>query len=715
MKRLIALLALLLPLSAQAQTPQSCTVFTPQISCNTATGLPVVTLYNSLAGSFDPSQIKITALTPGVQATPNPANPLALQLTGASAGQSVLLDLAAIATSAGSAEGLDKCCMGQLSVAIPPDFTCTAPPALSLSNICSAEPLSAESFEISCEIALHYAGPAPAPLALSLTQSAAGWEPLADPLASDNWSCAPAAAGSPIACQIDASLDPQAKWQDFTSTLITSFRAAKPFKTCATATAAGQSAEACWSTETPRLHLVKTAPETCAAGSPCRFTLTVSNPGPADYTGPLSITDSFRQTTPPTPGLGGFTAITPPLCDIADLNAGLCAGSVSLPAGGAQSYSLDWLPPDLGPAFPAGYTAVNCAEAASLAGTAMGDDLGFDGQDSLACASVTIPASAAATGASRGGSTPPPAEAPALRLVKTAEPCRVNAAAQSYLCPFTLTLTNTGPAAFAAPLALSDRFSDARIKTSSKDWTCTPTASGASCDSPALQLAPQASTSLQLDLELPGRSKPASFTNCAALGLTETAPSRANTALVQRILLAQGHAIGRADGKAGAKTRAAVAALQTELGLEPTGQIDEALLAQLLPPQGPESCVTVDLPAMPAPPLVCDRASTTKASGQCACRYPGMVRAGKSACACAKGTTLVAGKGCVKPRTPAKTQPKTPPKTQPKTPTQQQPPLRFCPNGLPEIPGVGCLNINIQKRPRQPSPNCDTSIKGSCF
>jgi peptidoglycan hydrolase-like protein with peptidoglycan-binding domain len=712
MKRLLALLALLLPLCAEAQTPQSCAAFTPEISCNAATGLPVVTLSNSLAGSFDPTQIKITSLTAGVQATPNPANPLALQLTGASAGQTVLLDLAALATGAGSAEGLDKCCMGELSVTIPPDFTCQRPPLLSLSNICTAEPASAETLDVTCEIALHFEGSPPAPLTLSAAQTGPGWSLTSEPIASDNWSCASPANG-PITCQIDASLEPQAQWQDFTSTLITSFRTPKTFETCATASATGQSAKACWSTETPRLHLAKSAPETCAAGAPCGFTLTVTNPGPADYAGPLSISEAFRETTPPTPGLGDFTAITPPLCDIADLNAGLCAGSVSLPAGASQDYTLDWLPPDLGAAYPEGYAALNCATAASLAGTATGDDTPFDGIEGLACASVKVPAQAGQTGASRGGPTPelPPAtDKPLLDLVKTADPCKVNTAAQSYLCRFDLTITNTGNTAFAGPIALSDRFNDAKIKTTPKDWTCAPTAFGALCDTPALQLAPQASTSLQIDLAVPGLAKGGSFDNCAALGLTDPEPSRENTALVQRILLEQGHNIGSADGVAGAKTRAAVATLQTERGLEPTGQIDPTLLTQLLPAQTAESCVTVDLPPMPAPPLVCDRASTTKTAGQCACRYAGMVRAGRSACTCTKGTTLVAGKGCVKVRT----QPKTPPKTQTTTPSTQ-PELRFCSNGLPEIPGVGCINLNLQKRPRTVSPTCNPNIKGSCF
>ncbi|MGV8950793.1 MAG: peptidoglycan-binding domain-containing protein [Cypionkella sp.] len=709
MRMLFALLALLLVSpQARADTPQSCTAFTPTLSCNTATGEPVVTLTNTLNGSFDPNQIRVTSLTEGVAALANPANPLALQLTGAHAGQSVALDLAAIAQGGGSTAGLDKCCMGALTIAIPPDFTCERPPALALSHVCTADPVSADAFDIICETILRYSGAAPtatAPLTLTTTETGDDWTLTDDVLASDNWSCPTPAAGSPITCQIDATRDPFVTWQDFTSTLITKFRASAPFETCA----ASGTAQACWSTDLPRLHLSKSAPETCPAGAPCSFTLTLTNPSTTDYTGPLSIQEAFRQTTPPTAGLGAFTAITPPLCALADLNAGLCAGEVSLPAGATQTYAVDWLPPDLGAGYPEGYSALNCAQAVSQAGTATGDDDPFGGIDGLACATAHVPATTTTT---RGG--PAVTMAPDLRLTKTAAPCDANKSSQSYSCPFTLSLTNMGSTPFNGPLDLTDRFGDPQpvdFTTASTDWTCTPNRQGALCDTSALSLPPNASTSFDMTLTLPALAKGGSFTNCAALGLTPDAlPDRQATAMVQRLLLAQNQPIGRADGQAGAKTRAAVADLQTGLGLDPNSQIDAALLTRLFnAATGPEACVTVDLPPLAAPPLRCDKATTTAADGSCACRYSGMNRAGKSACTCAKGSRLVAGKGCVKAKTPPKTPPKTPTKPEP-----QQIPLRFCPNGLPEIPGIGCVNINIHKTPKAINPNCNPAIKGSC-
>lgn len=702
MKRLFAMLALLLPIAAAAETPLSCTAFEPVVSCNAATGQPVVTLTNTLSAGFDPDQVRVSSLSEGVVAIPNPANPLTLQLTGAQAGETVVLNLSAIATGAGSAEGLDKCCMGDVSVNIPAGFVCEVPHELSLSHVCTADPAGADALDVLCEITLHYAGAAPTasdPLLLTVAPKGAGWSPIGEVLASDAWVCGEAVAGNPIACHLDASLDPLVDWRDFSTTVALAFRTPASFENCVTASIGPSTANACWSTDLPRLQIAKLAPEACAPGDVCSFDLEVSNPGSLAYDGPLSIEDGFRRSSPPSAGLGEFTAIDPPLCAIGDLNSGLCAGNVSLAAGAVQRYRIDWTAPDLG----ASYSALNCARVVSLAGTALGDDEPYGGIEGLACAEAHVVAHVVA-GASRGAAAPKPVEQGnvSLHLVKTAEPCTQNVAAQTYSCPFTLTLNNSGDADFIGPLVLSDSYGDAKpaeIATPDPDWTCAQTDQGAICDTPQISLAAQASFALPVSLTLPGLRKGGSLTNCAGLGMPEAdgtaGPER--VAMVQRILALQGQPIGPADGKTGPKTRAAVAALRADLGLEPSGGIDADLFASLLDKnafaQEKQSCVTVDLAPMPAPPLVCDRATAVKASGVCQCRFDGMVRAGKTACGCAKGSSFVGGKGCVKSKTPAKNQPKTPTKTPPK-----QPDLRICPNGLPEIPGIGCVNIDILKK-----------------
>ncbi|MGV8952119.1 MAG: peptidoglycan-binding domain-containing protein [Cypionkella sp.] len=689
--RLLILLALMLPGHALAQTPQACTAFTPEVSCNAATGLPIVTLHNTLAGSFDPNLIHITTATPGVTLMPNPSDPLALQLIGASAGQSITLSLDATAEGAGSAEGLDKCCMGDLSVTIPPGFTCERPTVFSLSHLCALEPIRATELGGLCTIALHYEGPAPevSPLLLSEHFEGMGWTLDGPVLSGEGWDCA-ALVGDTLNCKLPASAEPAADWQDFTSTLAVKLTTPRPFKSCASLITPAGKTEACWSSETPRLQLTKTAPATCAPGGTCSFEVTLTNPGTEAYNGPLSLQEAFRQTTPPTAGLGGFTAITPPLCPLADLNAGLCAGEVSLPAGAAQSYQIDWTPPDFG----APYSAVNCASAASLAGDALGDAEPFGGIAGLACATVQVTGEPPATAPEKT----PETGLPQLTLSKTApEPCKVNVSSQIYRCGFELTLTNQAASPFSGSVAVQDRFGKPFPSgVNTEGWTCDPTAEGLSCLVPDLFLAPQQATTFAMDLTLPGLAKGGSFENCARFAAPEAA--RDKSRLLQRLLLARGENIGKADGQIGAKTRAALVTLQAELGLEPTGAIDDQLMARILPDlPATEACVTVDLPPMPAPPLVCDKATTVKDGGTCACRYRGMQRAGKQACACAKGTTLVAGKGCVASRTPPKKQTKPSP-TQPQQPPRDPIPLRFCPNGLPEIPGVGCIQFNPKPR-----------------
>ncbi|MGD9915546.1 MAG: peptidoglycan-binding protein, partial [Rhizobiaceae bacterium] len=51
---------------------------------------------------------------------------------------------------------------------------------------------------------------------------------------------------------------------------------------------------------------------------------------------------------------------------------------------------------------------------------------------------------------------------------------------------------------------------------------------------------------------------------------------------IQALLNKNGYDAGGADGKMGAKTKAAIAAYQKDNGMEPTGEVDEALVRKLL-------------------------------------------------------------------------------------------------------------------------------------
>ena len=315
--------------------------------------------------------------------------------------------------------------------------------------------------------------------------------------------------------------------------------------------------------------------------------------------------------------------------------------------------------------------------------------------------------------------------APVLAVSKTANgPCVPDVGSQTYSCGFDLTVTNSG-AAFAGPMVLGDAFDPGMVSAVSATgagWSCSLAGDAASCINGNLSLAQGASSTVSLAVTVKGQRKGGTFGNCANLGAGDD--PTAQTIIVQTALTLMGVDIGAVDGQAGKRTRAAAADLQRQLGLEPTGQIDAALLQALgvpLAAEGQESCVTVDLPPMPEPPLVCEKATTKLIDGACACRFKNMYQADKTSCGCIKGTEFSAGEGCLKVRD----KPKDPPKglqCDPETTVlrkgkcqcreegmekisktacarpKKKVELRICPNGLPEIPGVGCLEIKLKPK-----------------
>ena len=218
-------------------------------------------------------------------------------------------------------------------------------------------------------------------------------------------------------------------------------------------------------------------------------------------------------------------------------------------------------------------------------------------------------------------------------------------------------------------------------------------------------------------LTLPGTAGPGPLRVCAELGAGDDPV--AQTLALQRALAATGHEPGAIDGVEGPATRNALqrakaargmtddpaplpAALATALGLAPYADRD---------PTNDLSCATVQLPS---PPLVCDRASTRATDGACACRHKGMQRQSATACACPRGQRLT-DKGCV-----ARTSgggggggggvidtPPPPPSCEPLTTVLRNGTCAcryagmmrlnartcLCENGLPPLPGVGCVRL----------------------
>ncbi len=372
---------IVLPDPVEDVDPQLCTAFEPEVTCDTATGETIVTLTNS-ANGFDPSQIAITSQTSGVGALQSSANPLQVLLTGAQAGQNISLWVDAIEKDGGSAKGLDTCCMGEISVQIPEDFVCERPPVLEVTKTC--ENIDGPVAQMQrCTIDVTYSGPPPSPaLTVTDTLSGAGATLTGLPSSTDNWACTGTA---PATCTIDAASDPSIDWSNFNSTLVFDVLYQDEFENCANAAASGIEDEACYSSADPDLTITKTANQAeCTVGQPCDFTITVTNPSASNFSGPISLTDAVIANP-----YGQFTAIAPPLCPIADIASGTCTGNASIPAGGAQAYTVTWVP-TLNPAGDSEYSTTNCAGVSSAGGTA-GYQLGNpETAGNLVCATVTI-------------------------------------------------------------------------------------------------------------------------------------------------------------------------------------------------------------------------------------------------------------------------------------------------------------------------------------
>ncbi|WP_156023829.1 peptidoglycan-binding domain-containing protein [Thioclava indica] len=236
--------------------------------------------------------------------------------------------------------------------------------------------------------------------------------------------------------------------------------------------------------------------------------------------------------------------------------------------------------------------------------------------------------------------------------------CVANRNSQTYDCGFRLSVTNTGTAPYLGPLVMSDTAGAPGIASaqavSGSGWSCGAAVGNAvSCTNAALSLAPGASSYVDLRMKLHGLRKGGTMQNCATVGVTPDRTQR--VALIQKVMNDRGLKAGPVDGQPGKQTYAALAQLRRDLGLPDSRDFDDALFAALgLPLQktGEASCVNAPLPAMPAPPLQCNARSTVKQGESCACRYDNMVRRNATSCRCAKGFTLVNGKGCVKKAAP---------------------------------------------------------------
>ncbi|MEP5155326.1 VWA domain-containing protein [Planktotalea sp.] len=480
--------------------PQACVPFVAEVSCDPNTHETLVTLSNALSGEFDPSHVQISSNTSGVSVAQR--GPMSVALTGASAGQTILISTASVEIGGGSAEGLDACCMGEMEIVIPETLECKAP-TLEVEKTCETSASSPAPYQ--CEITVHYSGPPPsADTPITLTENLTGGTFLpssSGPMMTDPWNCDAdqGAANDMIACEITADDAPDADWSDWTSSLIVEVEGEETgFENCVSVDAGPTLAdEACWSQETPEpedISIEKTC-EHVENGllNPIVFdcSITVTTNG-APFDGDLTITDTLDW---------GSTLPFPPIInDVSSQDAWNC----ETPPGGDPavpqcSISNDDFPHTAGSStvdiefwFHDHYPEENCASVS----------LGDQGELATVCTELTI---------DEDDDTPPlPDPDPSYELVKSCENVGNDIA-----CVITLT---TNGVAFLGDITVSD----VSNLSSTPGATITGPA-GATCNNTSMSCAISHATlsgltppnSAVFNVTFPNTEMPEGFMNCA--------------------------------------------------------------------------------------------------------------------------------------------------------------------------------------------------------
>jgi hypothetical protein len=266
---------------------------------------------------------------------------------------------------------------------------------------------------------------------------------------------------------------------------------------------------------------------------------------------------------------------------------------------------------------------------------------------------------------------------PSLTIFKEqTSACIVNRDRQTYQCGFRLSVINTGGAPYDAPLVVTDNFGTAGVQkvtvVSGNATQCArPMGGVVSCHNPQLKLARGGVYRIDLSMVVSGLRKGGAFNNCAATGISDNRAQR--VAAIQQAMNTRGLNAGPVDGRPGDKTYSALAQLQQSLGLPVSRAFDDTLFAALglqLQKPGEESCVVVNLPAMPTPPkaeppakpapkpaptpapkpvpdapaLKCDKASTRQRGDQCVCiDQRNAKKLSPTQCGCTNGLPMING------------------------------------------------------------------------
>jgi uncharacterized repeat protein (TIGR01451 family) len=303
----------------------------------------------------------------------------------------------------------------------------------------------------------------------------------------------------------------------------------------------------------------------CAkAGDECRYRVRVSNEGAVPLESEIVIDDALS------PASGTFVSASAPGWTAeadGDGKAMLTLAATSLEPGQSKAIDVTFKVNN-----DASGDVENCATARKLPGDP-------NNSNDKACVTVTLDED--------DTTEPPPPPPPSAELDLSLQLSGDTSCSTGQACRGQVTLTNVGSESFAGPLSVAHSFTggrsaQVRYSGGGSGFTCIgPNFDRAQCTVSSLSLAPGSSARYPINFT-PNRAADGTYQNCAEIKWTRD--SGEGIAQAQAKLNELGFNAGKADGKAGPRTRAALRAYQRDNGLAETGQLDDATSARLLGP-----------------------------------------------------------------------------------------------------------------------------------
>ncbi len=335
--------------------PPSAACFKPEITVVCGPDGTVVVTVKTASGVYNPDQLEVSSLTPGV--TVNPANVNFISsggvtkftLIGAKPGSKVSLQVNGTQYGKGSFASADLCCSQLIEVPIP-DAVCSKPPKFAIDKTCEA---CRPGVDCKCKITVTSSDktsvyPGNLTVTETLTQTSGSPVLITGTSSAQPWVCAPATpTPGPLKCDINGAALAANLNTSVIDVTIKIPADAKGVKNCANLPA--NKNDGPWSEiptrscsnivvkpDMPQLEVTKKqSGGDCSPGGLCQFTIVIKNPSttlPAN--GSIPITEDMGVA-------GNVLSMTPPLCTPTPATVPFtCNANVNLAPGQSQTVVL---------------------------------------------------------------------------------------------------------------------------------------------------------------------------------------------------------------------------------------------------------------------------------------------------------------------------------------------------------------------------------------